>query len=402
MNILDLLQEDGLWPKRVASTHGGEYASPCPGCGGRDRFRAWPSSGRWWCRQCGLSGDEIEYLRRFRGLSFSEACRVLGREPKIQSKAKGAKGRQTSARSSTPNLPPSVWMEKAELLINWAEKNLWSDQRAEALSFLRDRGLTDHTIKAARLGFNPKDIYRNRQDWSLEPKFKENGRAKKLWIPTGLVIPYVLDGQVVRVRFRRTSGEPPYILLSGSQTGPMILGDQRPCLVVESELDGLLMNQETGDLVTTIALGSAQVRPDKAISARLKKAGVILVALDSDEAGAKEAWGWWTKHYKKSKRWPLPGHKDPGEAVRHGFNLRQWVEAGLASDEKVQDEPAEFSENLPEPEPVSNSESEDGILGVSQAVWSELTRIMPSEMTRALEMTAEVFPDAKLVGFEKS
>jgi len=28
--------------KRVATTGGGEYAGPCPMCGGRDRFRKWP------------------------------------------------------------------------------------------------------------------------------------------------------------------------------------------------------------------------------------------------------------------------------------------------------------------------------------------------------------------------
>ena len=30
--------------KKVASTKGGEYAGPCPFCGGRDRFRVWPNA----------------------------------------------------------------------------------------------------------------------------------------------------------------------------------------------------------------------------------------------------------------------------------------------------------------------------------------------------------------------
>jgi hypothetical protein len=38
MNILDLAEKH-VDLKRVASTKGGEYAGPCPGCGGDDRFR---------------------------------------------------------------------------------------------------------------------------------------------------------------------------------------------------------------------------------------------------------------------------------------------------------------------------------------------------------------------------
>src|SRR2546430_13712324 len=70
--------------KKVASTGGGEYAGPCPFCGGRDRFRVQPEKGRWWCRGC--SGgprwqDAIGYVRRREGLGFAEACERLGASP---------------------------------------------------------------------------------------------------------------------------------------------------------------------------------------------------------------------------------------------------------------------------------------------------------------------------------
>ena len=38
MEILKLAFQDGLNPKKVAATNGGEYHSPCPECGGKDRF----------------------------------------------------------------------------------------------------------------------------------------------------------------------------------------------------------------------------------------------------------------------------------------------------------------------------------------------------------------------------
>lgn len=35
MNILDLLEADGITPKYKATTKGGEYGSRCPLCGGK-------------------------------------------------------------------------------------------------------------------------------------------------------------------------------------------------------------------------------------------------------------------------------------------------------------------------------------------------------------------------------
>lgn len=51
--------------KRVAATNGGEWAGPCPVCGGDDRLRAWPDpregNPRAWCRQCGRAGDVLDW-----------------------------------------------------------------------------------------------------------------------------------------------------------------------------------------------------------------------------------------------------------------------------------------------------------------------------------------------------
>lgn len=44
IDLLSLIQRD-VRLKRVAGTHGGEYAGPCPFCGeGEDRLRVWPRS----------------------------------------------------------------------------------------------------------------------------------------------------------------------------------------------------------------------------------------------------------------------------------------------------------------------------------------------------------------------
>jgi hypothetical protein len=41
--LLGLVHQMGINPKRVSSTKGGEYKSPCPSCGGKDRFTIQPA-----------------------------------------------------------------------------------------------------------------------------------------------------------------------------------------------------------------------------------------------------------------------------------------------------------------------------------------------------------------------
>ena len=68
--------------RKVATTKGGEYAGPCPFCGGEDRFHVQPEhadGGRWYCRGCGEDRwhDVIDYIMRRDNISFPEAVRKL-------------------------------------------------------------------------------------------------------------------------------------------------------------------------------------------------------------------------------------------------------------------------------------------------------------------------------------
>jgi hypothetical protein len=78
----DILAELGWNGRtRVATTNGGEYAGPCPRCGGDDRFRVWPAhegGARFWCRGCTWSGDVIALVSDLHRLDFHGACDYLG------------------------------------------------------------------------------------------------------------------------------------------------------------------------------------------------------------------------------------------------------------------------------------------------------------------------------------
>lgn len=184
------------------------------------------------------------------------------------------------------------------------------------------------------LGWTATEKYIHRETWGLLTDRRADGRPKRLWLPTGLVIPlWGPDRKVIRLRIRRRDPDagPRYIVVSGSIMAPMVWGADRDIFtVVESELDGFLIWQEAGDLTGVIALGSVSAKPDRITHGSLTKARLILVSLDSDDAGARASWHFWPSTYgAKVKRWPVPVGKDPSDAWRKGVDIRIWILAGL-------------------------------------------------------------------------
>jgi len=201
------------------------------------------------------------------------------------------------------------------------------------MTWLHKRGLRDETIDRAELGWIRTDLFLDRQAWGLKPEKTEDGKDKKLWLPAGLVIPLMENDHVSRLRIRRPAGKPRYVVVSGSDMGPMTWTlDQGAVVIVESELDGLLIRQEAGDLVGVVALGSAQSKPDIEAERVLKSANTLLIALDYDKAGAEASYRHWLKSYPNARRWPVPVGKDPGEAFQMGLGIREWIEVGLRVD----------------------------------------------------------------------
>jgi len=327
MDIQSLIERDGITLKREAGTNGGELAGPCPFCGGRDRFRVWPEKGRYWCRQCRAGGDAIQYLRDRQGMSYREACAALGCETPFPAR------HETTA----PPKPPAdewlsvPWQESAWGFLEETRISLqWNEPEK---SRLHARGLNDETISA--LGWNSRTERVDRETWGLPA-----GSGKRLWLPKGVVIP-TFDGKFIhRLRIRLAADEferskewtngkgIKYAEIPGSGPDPLLLPGRDGAgawAVVESELDALLVHQEAGDLVSVIGLGSAQARPP----ARMLKAMSgerVLVCLDHDAAGRKEAFGFWSTY---GEYWPVPDGKDPGEYHQAGGDIRSWIAPGV-------------------------------------------------------------------------
>lgn len=310
--LLEMIQNDGLSPKRKTPQ---EYASACPHCGGDDRFLIFIETGKYWCRQCGKNGDTIQYMRDFHGMSYKDAADAAG-------KAIIPFDRQTTPIvKMLKKEQPGEWRTAAKDLIEHAAKHLNSD----VLAWLeKERGITEQTAKAFSLGWLNQNLYIEKTAWGLEPD------GKKLFIPSGLFIPW----QEKRIRIRRDEpGEfGRYHVVSGSNAEPFTIGTphEKTAIIVESELDAILLNQEIKRKVFIVALGSSAIKPDDILLQKLEQCPVIQVALDTDKAGGKAA-EWWLENVPGTFRTLTPKvyGKDITEAFLNGLDLNEWLSASL-------------------------------------------------------------------------
>ena len=351
--ILELLAEHGCKPKRVSSTKGGEYACACPRCGGKDRFRCWPSQskgeGTWFCRGCNKRGDAIAFLMEYSGMAFRSASARVGRDvgsyvrpavrtprPPKSSSLPSAADEHTSAEAVSPG---DIWRQKAGKLINYAHQALITNP--VQMAWLKKRGISDVTVDWFRLGWieskDGGDLWRPRESWGLNTIEKTNGTKKRLWIPRGLVIPKFSRGcEPQRIRIRRPEGEPRYYVMPGGSVDPQPMlyipstwpGPHAALVIVETELDAILIAQEAGDVVAALALGSALARPkDTESVAAVKDAAWIGLALDRDDAGDKAMSkdSWWLGVYPDARDIRPADVKDPGDLAKSGGSIREWI-----------------------------------------------------------------------------
>jgi len=340
MNLLDSIAGSGVVLKKVATTKGGEYAGPCPGCGGTDRFRCWPAdrggSGSYWCRGCGKGGDDVQFLVDFRGYQYKDAFQAVGRSMPENYRPAGYRAASFSHKTEfKPRVyeePVETWRKKAQEFVDRAHLALLEEK--SVLHYLAGRGLDLQAVKGFKLGWFGGEsckncMFRPRTAWGLpRMKNKKTGRDKMLWIPRGIVIPCFKAGKIYRVRIRRPKKDLQkktdikYYALPGS--GHEVMGhnpDHKAFVVVESELDEMMITRQAGSIVGTVGLGSAAIKPGATVFYILKKALRILVALDYDRAG-QAAWKWWKENFENARQWPVPEGKDPGGRSRPGWILR--------------------------------------------------------------------------------
>lgn len=321
-------------------------------------FSVAPDKQIFYCFGCGVSGDVFEFLEKKEGIPFPEAVMRIAEKYGIEiDQAEGGRlkaiGKTRNQKPETKNqefvpaitrAPAEIWQEKAGKLVEWAHKNLLKNEKQ--LAWLEERGIGIDLVSECRLGWNPgengKDLYRPRESWGLEPALKDDGTKKKLWIPVGLIIPLTervqgVEGSgvqvnVERIRIRTERDQPRYYVIPGSGMRCMVFGAHasRAFVIVESELDAIMIwGKVWANKIGAVALGSASKKPELETYGILKKAPVILDAMDYDAAGTK-AIEWWEERFPDShRRWPVPVGKDPGDAYKAGIDIAAWIRTGL-------------------------------------------------------------------------
>jgi len=335
---------------REPKEHGGEVWAHCPWHAERtpgDAFSYSPEQDVAYCNSCQGRGDIIDLFAAVHDLDKSEAFKEFMREfcPGAVSGGQDRRGRTprmpdqgraaTDWQPEDPGSPVETWRNKCGQVMTYGLQQLQEDRDIQR--WLLERGISLRTAAQCGLGWISKSYYRERQAWGVEPKHHSDGREKKLWIPRGLVIPYLRHGQLQRLRFRRFENDemPKYYALDGSSKAPMWFrcsgegSGPRAALVVEAELDGIMLWERVGDLVHIVALGSSSAKPhDPELLQVLSDADCILVSLDHDQAGHK-ALRWWRERYATATYWPVPEGKDPGDAYAAGVDIREWILEGL-------------------------------------------------------------------------
>ncbi|WP_285906796.1 primase-helicase zinc-binding domain-containing protein [Pseudodesulfovibrio pelocollis] len=349
-----------------------EYQGPCPVCGGKDRFRVFPDQspsgelavragavGGYWCRQCGLAGDYVQWLVEVEGWDWTKIFEFIGVEGGAQARAvesprparpRGpSMGRELSELEDV-ELPPAQWREHAQKLADASAAALV--RNPHLIEWLEARGVPLWVAQAFNLGWfagesqrggRPPCAYRNREGWGLPRVDNANGRPKSIWIPRGLVIPNYRDNELVAVRIRRPNqdvepGGKKYVLVAGSnQRACMITPGERAYVVQEAALDGLAVIAAGVPGVGMCSMGTLTAYPDRQAAQWLGNAVDILDALDFEPQGRGEPYGnkfrhWWGARFPQCRRTPVPVGKDAGELVqRIGLaGLKTWIESQLS------------------------------------------------------------------------
>ena len=104
--------------------------------------------GFYHCFGCGAHGDAIAFLTETRGLPFIDAVKELAENAGMQMPAPDPRARERQEKSASLR-------DVMEAAANWYVEQLDSPAGAETRAYLDQRGITQETQRAFRLGFAP-------------------------------------------------------------------------------------------------------------------------------------------------------------------------------------------------------------------------------------------------------
>ncbi len=340
INIVDLVQE--YLPLKKAGVN---FKAPCPFHPEKTpSFMVSPERGIFHCFGCQKGGDIFKFIMEKEGVEFKEALEILAQKA----------GVKLSQKSKIKNEKDKLYEanEKAAEFYHFILTN--HKLGKPALDYLKNRGLTDATIKKFRIGYAP-------NSWDSLAKFLvKRGFNNKDLIDAGLLVPsqkggydrfrgriifplFDIKNQILGFSGRvLDQGEPKYInspqtilfdkskFFFGLQASKGSIRQKNAAILVEGEMDMLLSFQVgVENIVATkgTALTSDQLELMK------KYTDTILLCFDKDLAGdaasrrgieMAEQRGFTIRVIK------IDGGKDPAEMCLK--DPKSWEEAVLGAE----------------------------------------------------------------------
>ncbi|HOY55554.1 MAG: DNA primase [Verrucomicrobia bacterium ADurb.Bin122] len=286
---------------------GGDLVGRCPFHDDHDpSLRVTPGKGLWRCMSaaCGATGNVIQFVQKFDGVSFRHAYELL-------KNGAGFTGAPTCApvkKTTVPKLPPPVQPDaddQAALrqVLDYYHERLRTNENPAALAYLKKRGIGAEAIEAFRIGFVDRTLGLRLPQANRKEGAAIRERLQRLGIlrETGhehlrgrVVFPVIAEGGAIGTVYGRAIDDggkhDRHLFLPGPQRGifnPAALRSPE-VIVTEGIIDALTFWCAGFRHVTTGY--SAKALPEELLDALLAaKVSRVFIAFDRDLAGDKGA-----------------------------------------------------------------------------------------------------------------
>lgn len=150
-------------------------------------FSVSPAKGIYKCFGCGKAGSVVTFVMEHEQMSYVEALKYLGRKYGIEVKEK---------EETAQDIEQRLYRESLLIVNDFAQqfytRTLWEHPEGQAvgLSYFRERGFTDQTVRKFQLGYAPNDRH------AFTPQAQKAGYKKEHLVAVGLTIERESSGEL--------------------------------------------------------------------------------------------------------------------------------------------------------------------------------------------------------------
>jgi len=267
-------------------------------------LRVTPGKGLWRCMSCGATGNVIQFIQKFDGVSFRHAYELLktGKLSALSGPPSGA----PIKKSTVPKLPAPVALDADDQAALRQVLDYYHERLKEnpaALAYLKKRGIGAEAVAAFKIGFVDRTLglglpSNNRKDGAA---IRERLTRLGIYRDTGhehlrgrIVFPVMADDGMIGTVYGRAIDDggkhERHLFLPGPQRGlwnPAALKSPE-VILTEGIIDALSFWGAGFKNVTTAY--SAKALPEEMLDAITKaKVQRVFIAFDRDDAGDKGA-----------------------------------------------------------------------------------------------------------------